>query len=164
MVVLGLDASTSATGWSILTDGELIECGLVKPKSGDWRERIKIIRDEIKDIIQKYGVESVYMEDVPLEQKNINTLYKLSVLQGWLCSLFDSLNIKVEMQTPVQWRSKLQMFDGTNQGKQRKHMKEKAVEMANSMFDLELKKSHDDIAEAILIGYSHFIRKGFGKS
>ena len=163
MIVLGLDASTSATGWSIFNDGELIECGLVKPKSGDWRERIKVIHDELKIIVKKFNIEKVYIEDVPMEQKNIDTLHKLSVLQGWLCSMFDECNISVQFQTPTQWRSKLNMFDGTNQGKRRKHMKEKAVEMANAMFDLELKKSNDDIAEAILIGYSHFVRKGFGK-
>lgn len=163
MIILGLDASTSATGWSILDDGRLVECGLIKPKSDDWRERIKLLRDEMEKIVNRFEIDQVYMEDVPMEQKNVATLHKLSVMQGWLCSLFDKHNIEVVFQTPVQWRSKLNMFDGTNKGKHRKIMKEVAVAMANATFNLELKKSHDDIAEAILIGYSHFIRKGFCK-
>lgn len=164
MKILGIDASTSATGWSVIEDGELIECGLIKPKSHEWRERIVSIRDEIEKIIIKFKVNKVQMEDVPMEQKNIVTLHKLSVLQGWLCSLFNKYNIEIQFQSPTQWRSKLQMFDGTNQGKQRRNMKDKAVEMANSMFDLQLKKSHDDIAEAILIGYSYFTKKGNDES
>lgn len=50
------------------------------------------------------------------------------------------------------------MFDGTNEGKKREVLKQKAIEMANDCFDLELKwislnskKNDDDIAEAILI-------------
>lgn len=156
MIVLGLDASTSSTGWAIFSDGELIVAGVVHPKNDNWRLRIKYIIENILKLFEEYNIEKIIMEDVPMENKNIVTLHKLSVLQGWITCIADQHSITVDLLSPNQWRSKLGMFDGTKEGRKRNALKQKAITMANEIFGLELKKSHDDIAEAILVGYSFF--------
>lgn len=158
MIVLGIDASTTATGFAVLDDGELIHCGLIKPKSDDWRYRVKEITRVLEEIIEEYHPSTIMLEDVPLESKNVQTLYKLSVLQGYISKMCDEESVDLCLQTPTKWRQKLGMFDGTKEGKKREVLKLKAVQMANNMFELELKKTHDDIAEAILVGYSYFVK------
>lgn len=56
------------------------------------------------------------------------------------------------------------LYDGTREGLKREVLKEKAIIMANEKFGLDLKwygpkskKSEDDEAEAILIGWSQII-------
>ena len=56
------------------------------------------------------------------------------------------------------------MFDGTKDGRKREVLKEKAILMANKLFNLKLewhgpksKKTQDDQAEAILIAWSKII-------
>ena len=40
MIIIGIDASTTSSGWSVFQDKRLIAHGCVKPKSKDWRDRI----------------------------------------------------------------------------------------------------------------------------
>ena len=58
------------------------------------------------------------------------------------------------------------MFDGTKDGRKREVLKEKAILMANKLFNLKLewygpksKKTQDDQAEAILIAWSKINNK-----
>lgn len=157
MTVLGIDASTSSTGWGVLKDGELLECGLIKPKSDDWRARIKEVTKQLEEIIDRYSIGVIVMEDVPMTTKNVSTLHKLSVLQGWIASMVDRRSIDLCLQSPTQWRTRLGMFDGTREGRKREVLKQLAIKMANEKFELELKKTHDDIAEGVLVGYSYFV-------
>lgn len=163
-MILGIDASTTCSGISVFdNDGNLIKYGIIKPeKSEDWRERIRIIGFKISDIIEHYDITNIIMENVPKEQKNIATMQKLSVLQGYINCVADQHQCAMTFYDPSQWRSKLKMFDGTRQGTKRKEMKAKAVNMANELFNLDLKASQDDIAEAVLIGHSYFVKTQFG--
>ena len=84
------------------------------------------------------------------------------VAYGMILSLCAGFRIEPVFVLPSVWRHKLGMFDGTRAGMKRDVMKEKAVHMANELFGLNLQwasptstKNDDDVAESILIGYSH---------
>lgn len=161
MISLGLDLSTTCSGYSVFEGTKLIDYGCFKPIGNDWRERIGQLAPFIKELIEKYKVDKVIVEDVPLMSKQMKTLVILGAVQGMLIGVTSSMNIPVEYILPSAWRSPMGLFDGTKSGTHRNEMKRKSIEKANKLFGIELKyvspcskKNEDDIADAILIAYS----------
>ena len=159
MIAMGIDASSTCTGWSVFKDNELIDYGAIRPKGVDWRDRLFHESPDLTHIIQKYKPEKIYMEDVPNNPAGgLKTAMVLGGVQGFIYGIAANNNVPIEFVLPNTWRSMIGLFDGTKEGKKREVLKQKAIEMANKKFGLELlwvspssKKSEDDIAEAILI-------------
>lgn len=169
MTVMGIDASTTATGYSVFKDGKLINYGCIKPKGDDWRGRIMSMCCVLRQVIEEFRPLKIYLEDVPLKKGNA-TLMKLGAVQGSVLSAAAFYGVEVEFLLPANWRSPLGLFDGTREGTHRDVLKEKAIQMANKEFGLNLtwagpksRKTEDDTAEAILIAYSQIKQRRFGK-
>lgn len=166
-IIMGLDASTTSTGWAILKENELIDYGCIKPKGNDWRERLVNEGPELTEIIEKYKPYKIYMENVPLKKAGgLEILVILGAVQGFIYGITSAHNIPIEFCQPNVWRSAVNIYDGTREGTKRDILKEKAIKMANKLYDLELvwngpksKKTQDDIAESILIGRYGTIRE-----
>lgn len=170
-IYCGLDCSTTATGWSIFQDKNLVAHGTIKPKSSDeWRDRIRQEWGALEDIVTTYNPEKIFIEDVPLKDGKL-TLVKLGAMQGLILALSAKYNIQMEFLLPSDWRQPLGLYDGTREGTHRDVLKKKAINMANEKFGLDLlwvapksKKNMDDEAEAILICYSQLKKKVFKKT
>lgn len=166
MVIMGIDGSTSCSGYSVFVDNKLVDFGAIKPPNGlEWRSRIMWESLKFIDIIRKYKPTVVYMEDVPLKDGK-QTIVKLGAVQGMLLGICAAFHIQVNFLLPSHWRGVLDLYDGTRDGTKREILKKKAIEMANETFGLNLlwvkdgsKKNEDDIAEAILIAYSQIKNK-----
>ena len=162
MRIMGVDASTTSTGLAIFEDDKLIYHTTIKPNGENWRDRLFHQGPIVKEVVERYSPEAVYMEDVPLKRAGgLQTLVILGGVQGFFYGIFASHNIPVYFLPPTRWRSRLEMYDGTKEGMKREILKEKAVNMCNTIFGLSLawhgpksKKSEDDVAEAILLAYS----------
>ena len=171
MVIMGIDGSTTSSGWSIFEteNCKRLDSGRIKLNEKiDWRERLQIQSKELKIIIEKYNPSKIYMEDVPLKDGK-STVLKLGTVQGMVLCLASLYNIEIQFLLPSKWRSRLNLYDGTREGTHREILKKKAVETANKLFGLELlwvkeksKKNEDDEAEALLIAYSQIKPKKFG--
>ena len=160
MVIIGFDLSTSCSGYGVFNDGVLIDYGVVKPCGDNWRERLIDETMLLAHIITTYHPDKIYVEDVPKKPGN-NTLMKLGAVQGMILALCAGFKITPEFLLPNEWRRKIGLYDGTREGLKREVLKEKAINMANDVFGLDLrwygttsKISQDDVAEAILIAYS----------
>lgn len=169
MIIMGIDASTTATGYSIFKENRLIAYGCIKPKGTDWRDRVMSESDALRQVIDKFHPDKIYMEDVPMK-KGASTLMKLGAVQGCILAIASLYQIEIEFLLPANWRSPLNLFDGTREGTHREVLKEKAIQMANDEFGLKLvwagaksKKTEDDTAEAILIAYSQIKKRRFEK-
>lgn len=169
MTIMGIDASSTATGWSIFEDNELIAHGTVKPKGENWREKIQNEWSKLDEILEKYKPEQIYIEDVPLKSGS-HTLVVLGAVQGMLLALCTSKSIPVSFLLPSDWRGSVGLYDGTRAGTHRVVLKQKAIKMANKKFGLDLlwvspnsKKNQDDEAEGILIAYSQIKPRYLGK-
>lgn len=166
MIYLGLDASTTKTGYAIFDDDKLIEYGYIEP-CGEWRDRVCEIARELIKLIRKHKIEQIYIEDVPLiKSKSTHTAISLGVVQGMVLTIASALKISIDFIPVASWRSLLGLFDGTAEGKKRVEMKRKSIELANKIFDLKLKwksnyskENEDDISDAILIAYSQIKKK-----
>lgn len=146
----------------------MIHYQAIKPSRDlTWRERLIQEGLEIESVIKEYCPSSIYMEDVPLMGKQMQTLVLLGAVQGYILSIATHYNVPVYFLLPSQWRSDMGLFDGTKMGTKKDAMKEKAVLTANEKFGLNLrwvkpksKLNEDDIAESILIAYSQIKKKG----
>ena len=164
-VILGLDASSASTGFSIFDNKGLAAYGIIKPKGNDWRERLVHQAPQLKEIIEKYHPTQIIMEDVPLNGKGgLKILVVLGAVQGMILGLASSYGIPIKFVTPNEWRSKVGLFTGNRDDTKRDEMKKKSVEFVNQEFGLKLKwisKSskfnEDDISDSILIAYSQIL-------
>ena len=166
MIICGIDASTSCTGWSIFKDDKLITYGAIKPHGEDWRGRVMDLTMALSEIFKIHRPNIIYMEDVPMKKGSL-TIEKLGAVQGVVLALCAAYKIKPCFLLPSKWRRDLNLFDGTRAGLQRDVLKKKAIEMVNEEFGLNLtwvapssKKNDDDIAESILIAYSQIKQRG----
>ena len=171
MVIMGIDGSTTSSGWAIFESNECkrLASGRIQFNDKDWRERIFKEWKVFDKIIQKYRPEKIYMEDVPMKDGK-STILKLGSVQGMALCLASQYDIEIQFLLPSEWRSSLELYDGTRQGTHREILKKKAVETANKLFGLDLlwvkeksKKNEDDEAEALLIAYSQIRPKKFGR-
>lgn len=171
MKTLGLDCSTTSSGWAVFDGDSLIAYGVIKPDGEDWRDRLAHQGTQLTKIIQKYKPQQIFCEDVPLKAGNSKVLVVLGAVQGFVISIASSFEIPVKFILPSEWRSPLGLFDGTREGTKRKELKKKSIEKANEIFGLNLlwvssssKKNEDDISDAILITYSQVKKRRFGKN
>lgn len=170
-IVLSLDASTTSTGWAIFDKRGLAGYGVIQPTGEDWRDRLVHQGSKLKEIIERYHPNKIVMEDVPLKNGNSKVLVILGAVQGFIYGIAASYQIPVQFVLPSEWRSPLNLYDGTREGTKRKELKKKSIEKANELFGLNLvwvspssKKNEDDISDAILLGYSQIKPRRFGRS
>ena len=67
MIIIGIDASTTSSGWSVFQDKRLIAHGCVKPKNKDWRDRIMEESVFFMKLIQEYNPDTICAEAMPLK-------------------------------------------------------------------------------------------------
>lgn len=171
MIIIGIDASTSATGYGVFEDTKLIDYGIIKPKSKlDWQNRIAEEWIELCKLVEKYHPQKIYVENVPLKDGKL-TIQKLGAVQGMILALCAQYKIVPCFLLPSEWRGKLNLFGGTRQGTQRDILKQKAIQMVNKEFGLDLtwvapksKLNEDDCAEGILVAWSQIKPKKFNKN
>lgn len=157
MIYISLDPSTNSTGYAIFKDENLIKYGVWKPdKDLEWRAKINWISLQLHNLIntlKENGAEVTLIAECPIKTiKNVLTLEKLFSLHGSIMSI---ANINQITFIPVEvsgWRKQLGiLLNIPKEENNRKVLKERSVEMANEIYNLDLKKSEDDISDAILI-------------
>lgn len=166
MISISIDASTTCIGWSLFDEDQLLFCGKLRPTKEDleWRDRVQNFIPQLQKLIDEYKPKKMYAEDVPLmEKRGKKTLVQLGATQGSLIGLCGANNIEMEFVPVSTWRKGIGLYDGTEEGKQRKNMKIKSIHKANELFNLNLKceftksgnyneeKSDDDISDSILL-------------
>ena len=161
--ILSLDASTSAIGWAVFEDDELIEYGRLTPteKGLDWRDRVHNLLPQLENIILQYKPDKIYQEDVPMGGSGgIMTAIQLGYAQGCY-SIIENLYSEVEYIAVGTWRKNIGINDGKDQRRNAKKIK--SVEKANELFSLNLpleftsggnykENGSDDISDAVLLG------------
>ena len=159
MTLLSLDISTKSTGWAIYKDNQLIDAGCAASASKNVYERITYITKEIENIAEKYHPQEVVAEEPEpaFVGNNLNTYRKLTFIHGTISIMLDRYNLDMKLVTSSHWRKKVGIKTGA--GVKREFLKqadmEKAKELANGIVEI----TNDDIADAVLIGYSHLIEE-----
>ena len=65
MKILALDQASRCSGWAVFDGSTLIKAGIIKinPNYG-LGERLHKLRNEVKDLIETYKIDKVYLEDI----------------------------------------------------------------------------------------------------
>lgn len=149
-MILGLDISTTATGWAIFSkDGVLKKSGVIKPKSTekDFLKRSMFIARQLKKIMLEYKISKACVEDLKV-LRNQKTLVRLAICVGVITSSLMNENVEILFVSPTVWRKQYEI-----KGK-RNELKNKAIQHVLDNFG---KLVTDDEAEAILIANYMFI-------
>ena len=153
MRVLALDQSSRVSGWAFFENNELQEYGKfeISPtyKIGERLYRIKCI---VKDMIEKFEIDKVILEDIYMDGQKINnvqTFKTLAEVFGVLYELCIELDIQVEAVLAGTWKSTLSI-----KGKTRAEQKRAAQAWVVENYGI---KATQDEADAICIG-THYIK------
>lgn len=142
MKILGLDTSTTSTGYCVMEDNKILAYGVIKPKKSlDVIDRIIYIEKEIKELIIAKEVEYVCIEELS-SMRGASTTKVLATLQGHLEVELRKKEMLVTKCRPSEWRK------GKVKGRTRQELKSSAIEYIKNKYNLEV---NDDEADAICI-------------
>lgn len=154
MLVAGVDASTTATGVSVMQDGELIYHELIvidSKKEKDAYKRIQEMLIGICAILDKYKIDKVYMEKAICKGGNVDITIKLAYLSGGMSLYCTQKNIEFNNPVPSTWRKLVGI--PTGRGVLRDTQKQTAIKAVKDWYKISV---NDDVAEAILLARSAF--------
>lgn len=157
--VLGLDAATNTSGYSVYDNGKLVSWGVYKT-DGSLKStaRINEFKKWLTDVVNEWqpdfvGVEHIQLQafgkqqfghGYPLQQVELYRV--LANLQGVIMDTLFELEKECDLVRPSEWRS----FCGINTGAQDRASKKKAAQAkVKSEFKIECT---EDEADAICIG------------
>jgi Holliday junction resolvasome RuvABC endonuclease subunit len=137
---MGIDSSTTSTGWAIVEEDGIVASGVIKPK-GETIERIIEISQELCKIYREYEPVEVYIEDLSVT-RNMKTLKSLSGLLYVILTSLYKQDAVITLLKPTQWRK------GKVEGRTREQLKQSAIQYIKEKYGLY---AEEDTAEAIII-------------
>ena len=145
MIICGIDASTSCTGWSIFKDDKLITYGAIKPHGEDWRGRVMDLTMALSEIFKIHRPNIIYIEET-YTARNPQTTKVLTRLQGIVYAW--CMNNECEFNTirPSEWRKWLNFTQ--NKNVKREQLKKQSLQYVLDNYGLEVT---DDESDAICI-------------
>lgn len=150
MVVLGLDQSTTKTGWSLFKDGVYIDSGVINLSSmKDTEARLLVMADKIAELVSSLAPSKVVIEDI-YENNNTATLVLLGRLQGAIMMSCHEQDTYCEILPSATWRRLVGI-----KHRKREECKEAARMFARNVFDID---AESDEADAICIGYADSLK------
>lgn len=144
MKAMGIDSSTSCTGWAILDteDNKVIASGCIKPSAKlNAIQKIIYITRELKSIHREYEPEYINIEEVVV-LRNAQTQRVLTALLYYIVIEFTKYNEIIKTVRPSEWRK------GKVKGKNRSDLKTAAINYVQKKYGII---ANDDIADAIVI-------------
>ena len=155
MIILSLDLSLSSTGWSMITDEEyIIACDKIctDSKKNTEFERIQIVANEIKELIEEHSIDIVVAED-QFFSKNPKTGLTLSKLMGAVIYVCMELEVSFNLLSPTQARKIL-----TGDGKLKKeqmanYIRENYIDLGE-FIDRNCKAKNSDLYDALVINFA----------
>lgn len=161
-MILSLDCSTTAIGWAVFENDNLIECGRLTPTEKDleWRDRVHNLLPQLEQLIIKYKPVKIYQEDVPMGGAGgALVLIELAYVQGLLSSI-ETKYCDIEYIAVGTWRKNIGINSGQDQRRDAKKIK--SIEKANELFNINLPLEFtsggnykpcgsDDISDSILL-------------
>lgn len=147
MKLLALDQSSKITGWAVFENQQLVEYGKIDCGNADLPARLTQVRREVKDLIQKFNIDEVVMEDIQLQNtvgNNVVTYKALAETIGVLSQMLHENGIPQSLLPSSTWKSQLGI-----KGRARVEQKRNAQLFINNTYNI---KVIQDIADAICIG------------
>lgn len=153
--ILGLDAATNTSGYSVYDNGKLVSWGVYKTNGSlKATARINEFKKWLTDVIKEWEPDFVGIEHIQLQSFKSNYSYGQQVelyrvlanLQGVIMDALFELNKPCDLVRASEWRS----YFGLNSGNQSRESKKKqAQEKVRKEYKIDCT---EDEADAIWIG------------
>lgn len=146
--ILALDLSSKSSGWCVSINNKLIDYGCIQSSSGDVIKRIIIMRDSIINVIKKYNINQIIIEEVRTDYKNVHTYKILTWLQGVIAVAAYETNSKINIEyiQASSWRSKIGIHTG--RGIKRDVLKQEDIKYVKNKYNID---ANDDICDSICL-------------
>lgn len=148
MVILGIDSSTTSTGWGVIDtkfndELRLVDYGSIKPPKVETIDRIIYISRELKQMLQDFKPELIVIEEVNVT-RNMNTIRALVGLLTEIEVMLRKRQALYIKLTPSQWRASV----GIRCKNSREELKKASIGYVRERYN---EKVTDDEADAICI-------------
>lgn len=148
MVILGIDSSTTSTGWAVIDtkfndELRLVDYGSIKPPKVETIDRIIYISRELKQMLHDFKPELIVIEEVNVT-RNMNTIRALVGLLTEIEVMLRKRQALYVKMTPSEWRKKV----GIKCKNDREMLKKASIEYVREKYN---EKVTDDEADAICI-------------
>jgi crossover junction endodeoxyribonuclease RuvC len=148
MIILGIDSSTTSTGWGVIdtkfeNELRLVDYGSIKPPKVETIDRIIYITRELKRILQDFKPELIVIEEMNVT-RNMNTIRALAGLITEIEVMLRNRQALYVKMTPSEWRKKV----GIKCKNDREMLKKASIEYVQEKYN---EKVSDDEADAICI-------------
>lgn len=147
-MLLALDQASRTSGWSVFDDdGSLVDSGTFTCAQDDFGERLYKITLSVEQLIARYHITEVAIEDIQLQGSvgnNVVTYKKLAEVYGVLEEKLTEWEIPYQAVFSSTWKSSLGI-----KGRSRPEQKKNAQLYVQNTYD---KKVSQDESDAICIG------------
>jgi crossover junction endodeoxyribonuclease RuvC len=148
MVILGIDSSTTSTGWGVIdtkfeNELRLVDFGVIKPPKVETIDRIIYISRELRGILQDFKPELIVIEEMNVT-RNMRTIRTLAGLLTEIEVMLRNRQALYVKMTPSEWRKKV----GIKCKNDREMLKKASIEYVLEKYN---EKVTDDEADAICI-------------
>lgn len=153
MTILALDQASRTSGYSIFCDDKLIDSGTFTFTSDDMAKRLVGIRNKVNELIDKYCIEKLILEDIQLQNNvgsNVATYKALAEVIGVITELAAERKLPYELVYSSTWKSELKI-----KGRTRPEQKRNAQIYVFENFGINVSQDESD---AICIG-SYYTQK-----
>lgn len=144
MRILAFDQSTRVSGYSVFDNNDYVESGFIDlHQIIDTDDRSKQMGILLCGKITDANPDVIIIEEVQC-QSNVDTVKKLSRIQGMIIGFAAANNIQTHIIEPSRWRSQLGFTQG--RGVKRAELKQQSIDYVKEHFRLNVT---EDEAEAI---------------
>lgn len=153
MTILALDQASRTSGYSVFCDDKLIDSGTFTFTSDDMAKRLVGIRNKVNELIDKYCIEKLILEDIQLQNNvgsNVATYKALAEVIGVITELAAERKLPYELVYSSTWKSELNI-----KGRTRPEQKRNAQVYVFENFGANVSQDESD---AICIG-SYYTKK-----
>ena len=151
MVILGIDPGLAIVGWGVIESNRgkirpLAYGAITTPAHTDIEARLLMIRNDLKDIIERYKPDEMAIEEL-FFNTNITTGIAVAEARGVILCTAHERGVKISEYTPLQVKQAVVGY-----GKAEKHQ---VISMVTSILKLKAPPKPDDTADAIAIAICH---------
>ena len=151
MIILGIDPGFAIVGWGVIESNRgnirpLAYGAITTPAHTDIEQRLLMIRNDLKEVINKYKPDEMAIEEL-FFNTNITTGIAVAEARGVILCTAHELGVKISEYTPLQVKQAVVGY-----GKAEKHQ---VIAMVTSLLKLKQAPKPDDTADAIAIAICH---------
>lgn len=151
MIILGIDPGLAIVGWGVVeykaSHFKVLGYGAIETPSGTpTEERLSMIFDGIRQLIETYRPEHVAVEEL-FFNTNITTGIRVAEARGVIIMCAHKLGVKVYEYTPLQVKQSVVGFGRAE--------KKQVIAMVTMLLGLSKPPKPDDTADALAIAICH---------